>query len=88
MKPMRVTLSIRIDSATKMRLDALAKRSRRSQSHLVSEAIQAYVESEECQLGEIEAAIAEAESGQTVDHETVANWLQSWGKPRETRQPR
>jgi RHH-type rel operon transcriptional repressor/antitoxin RelB len=48
---MTETLSIRIDAATKKRLDALAKRSRRSKSFLAAEVIAAYVELEDWQLG-------------------------------------
>jgi predicted transcriptional regulator len=44
---MTETLSIRIDAGTKQRLDALSKRSKRSNSFLAGEAIAAYVESEE-----------------------------------------
>ena len=85
---MTETLSIRIDSETKERLDALSKRSKRSKSFLAAEAIAAYVESEEWQLGEIQGAIAELESGQEVSHEKVAKWLKTWGKPGETKAPR
>jgi RHH-type transcriptional regulator, rel operon repressor / antitoxin RelB len=85
---MTETLSIRIDLATKQRLDALAKRSKRSKSFLAAEAIAAYVESEEWQLGELEAGIAELESGKAVSHEKVAKWMNSWGKPGETKAPR
>ncbi|MGI8741471.1 MAG: CopG family ribbon-helix-helix protein [Bryobacteraceae bacterium] len=65
---MTETLSIRIDAATKKRLDKLSKRSRRSKSFLAGEAINAYVESEEWQLGELQAGFAELESGQEVAH--------------------
>ena len=85
---MTETLSIRIDTATKKRLDALAKRSRRSKSFLAAEAISAYVESEEWQLGELRDGIAELDSGQTVSHEKVSKWLKTWGKPGETKAPR
>jgi RHH-type transcriptional regulator, rel operon repressor / antitoxin RelB len=85
---MSETLSIRIDPGTKRRLDALAKRSKRSKSFLAAEAIAAYVESEEWQLGEIQAGIAELDSEQVVSHEKVAKWLKSWGKPAETKAPR
>jgi RHH-type transcriptional regulator, rel operon repressor / antitoxin RelB len=85
---MTETLSIRIDLATKERLEALAKRSKRSKSFLAAEAITAYVESEEWQLGELEAGIAELESGQSVSHEKVAKWLKSWGKTGESKAPR
>jgi RHH-type transcriptional regulator, rel operon repressor / antitoxin RelB len=82
------TLSIRIDAETKKRLDALSKRSKRSKSFLAAEAIAAYVESEEWQLGEIQAGIAELESGQEVSHAKVSRWLRSWGKRSKTKSPR
>jgi RHH-type rel operon transcriptional repressor/antitoxin RelB len=85
---MTETLSIRIDAETKMRLDALSRRSKRSKSFLAAEAIAAYVESEEWQLGEIQAAMAELDEGQEIRHEEVSKWLSSWGKPRETKAPR
>jgi RHH-type rel operon transcriptional repressor/antitoxin RelB len=85
---MTETLSIRINSETKKRLDALSKRSKRSKSFLAAEAITAYVESEEWQLGELQAGIAELDSGQAVSHEKVSKWLKSWGKPGETKAPR
>jgi RHH-type rel operon transcriptional repressor/antitoxin RelB len=85
---MTETLSIRIDSDTKKRLDALSKRSRRSKSFLAAEAIAAYVESEEWQVREIQAGISELDSGQEVSHEKVSKWLKSWGKPGETKAPR
>jgi len=85
---MTETLSIRIDSKTKNRLDALSKLSKRSKSFLAAEAIAAYVDSEGWQLGELEAGIAELDSGQTVSHEKVSKWLKSWGKKGETKAPR
>ena len=85
---MTETLSIRIDSETKQRLEALSKRSRRSKSFLAAEAIAAYVDSEAWQIGEIQAGIAELDSGQSVSHEKVSKWLKSWGKPGESRPPR
>jgi RHH-type transcriptional regulator, rel operon repressor / antitoxin RelB len=85
---MTETLSIRLDSETKKRLDVLSKRSRRSKSFLAAEAITAYVESEEWQLGEIQAGIAELDSGNGVSHDKVSKWLKSWGKPGEAKTPR
>ena len=85
---MTETLSIRIDSETKKRLDALSKLSRRSKSFLAAEAIAAYVESEEWQLGEIHAGIAELDAGRSVSHDKVSKWLNSWGKPGEGKAPR
>jgi RHH-type rel operon transcriptional repressor/antitoxin RelB len=85
---MTETLSIRIDSETKTRLDALAKLSKRSKSFLAAEAIAAYVESEAWQIGEIQAGIADLDSGEMVSHEKVSKWLKSWGRPGETKAPR
>jgi RHH-type transcriptional regulator, rel operon repressor / antitoxin RelB len=85
---MTETLSIRIDSETKKRLDALSKRSKRSKSFLAAEAIATYVESEEWQLGELQAGIADLDSGEAISHERVTKWLQSWGKTREAKRPR
>lgn len=85
---MTETLSIRIDSETKKRLDALSKRSRRSKSFLAAEAITAFVESEEWQLGEVHKGLEELDSGLTVNHDKVSEWLKSWGKVGETKAPR
>ena len=85
---MTETLSVRIDKETKKRLDALAKRSRRSKSFVAAKAIAAYVESEEWQLGELQAGIAELDAGKGASHEKVSKWLKSWGKPGETKAPK
>jgi RHH-type transcriptional regulator, rel operon repressor / antitoxin RelB len=84
---MTETLSIRIDTGTKRRLEILSKRSSRSKSFLAAEAIARYVESEEWQLGEIQAGMAELDAGQGVSHATVAKWLNSWGRAGETKAP-
>jgi predicted transcriptional regulator len=85
---MTETLSIRIDSQTKKRLDALAKSSKRSKSFLAAEAIAVYVESEEWQIEEVKAGIADIEAGYEISHDKVSKWLASWGKPGETKAPR
>ena len=85
---MTETLSIRIDSQTKKRLDALSRRAKRSKSFLAAKAIGAYVEQEEWQQDEVRAAIRELESGRAVDHEKVAAWLRSWGTAAEKSAPR
>jgi RHH-type rel operon transcriptional repressor/antitoxin RelB len=85
---MTETLSIRLDSSTKERLGALARHSNRSKSFLAAEAIAAYVEREEWQLGEIHAAIGELNAGRSVSHEKAAVWLKSWGKSGEKTAPR
>ena len=85
---MTETLSIRIDTATKQRLESLSRRARRSKSFLAAEAIAAYLETEEWQLGEIEAAVTDLDAGHSVSHDRVEAWLSSWGKAREKKAPR
>lgn len=82
---MSTTLSVRIDIDTKKRLEALAKRARRSQSFLAAEAIVAFIEAESWQLDEIHAAIKELDEGRRVPHKKVAS---SWGRKRERKAPR
>ena len=85
---MSTTLSVRIDLDTKKRLEALAKRSRRSKSFLAAEAIAAFVEAESWQLDEIQKGLSELDEGRGVPHKDVANWLRSWGGKRERKAPR
>jgi RHH-type transcriptional regulator, rel operon repressor / antitoxin RelB len=85
---MMTILSIRIDTTTKKRLEALAKRTSRPKSHLAAEAIAMFVEAESWQLDEIQAGIAELDEGRGVSHDKVAGWLRSWGRKRERKTPR
>jgi predicted transcriptional regulator len=82
------TLSVRIDTDTKKRLEALAKRARRSKSFLAAEAIAAFVEAESWQLDEILAGVKELDEGRSVAHKEVSTWLHSWGQKRERKAPR
>jgi predicted transcriptional regulator len=85
---MTTTLSVRIDPETKKRLEALARRARRSKSFLAAEAIAAFVEAESWQLDEIQAGLQELDQGRGVAHREVATWLRSWGGKRERKAPR
>ena len=85
---MSTTLSVRIGVVTKKRLEALAKRARRSKSFLAAEAIAAFVEAESWQLDQIEAGLEELDEGRGVGHKQVSGWLRSWGGKRERKAPR
>ena len=85
---MSTILSVRIDVDTKERLEALAKRARRSKSFLAAEAIAAFVEAESWQLDEMQSGIKELEGGRGGPHKDVATWLRSWGRKRERKAPR
>ena len=79
---MSTTLSVRIDVNTKKRLEALAKRARRSKSFLAAEAIAAFVEAESWQLDEVQTGMKELDEGQGIPHKDVAKWLRSWSSSR------
>ena len=59
---MSTTLSVRLDSDTKKRREALARRARRSKSFLAAEAIAAFVAAS-WQLDEIHTGIKELDQG-------------------------
>lgn len=59
-------VTARIDAALKAKLDALARSTKRSKSYLAAEAIAAYVELNEWQIGEIEAGMAELDAGKAL----------------------
>ena len=82
------TLSIRLNSRTKSKLEALAKASRRSKSFLAAEAIEAFVDAESWQLSEIDAGMKDLDADHVVEQEEVRAWLQSWGKKGERKTPR
>lgn len=85
---MTSTLSVRIDTETKKRLEVLARRTRRSRSFLAAEAIAGYVEAESWQLDETQAGLTELDAGRGIPHRRVSAWLQSWGRKGERKAPR
>ena len=62
-------VTTRIDAGLNAKLDALARGVRRSKSYLAAEAIAAYVELNEWQIGEIEAGVAELDAGDALSQE-------------------
>jgi len=58
-------ITTRIDASLRAKLEALAS-TRRSKSFLAAEAIAAYVELNEWQIGEISAGIQELDSGKAL----------------------
>jgi predicted transcriptional regulator len=59
-------ITTRIDASLRAKLEALARSTRRSKSFLAAEAIAAYVELNEWQIGEISAGIQELDSGEAL----------------------
>ena len=79
---MSMTMTIRLEDDIKNRLDRLAAATQRSKSFLAAEAIRSFVESNEWQVGEIRAALKEADAGDYASEQDVANLAMKW-KARE-----
>lgn len=75
---MSTTMTVRIEDDVKDRLDVLAEATQRSKSFLAAEAIRAYVEINEWQIGEIQAAIIEADAGDFASDGDVAALAKKW----------
>ena len=76
---MTTTMTIRLDDQIKDRLDALAQATQRSKSFLAAEAIRVYVESNDWQIGEVQAALLEADAGDFAPDGDVADLARKWG---------
>lgn len=75
------TISIRLEATVKARLDHLADATHRSKSFLAAEAIRAFVDLNEWQIHEIQAALEEADAGDFAKPSEVNKVLKKWRKP-------
>lgn len=75
---MSSTMTVRLEDEVKDRLDQLAEATQRSKSFLAAEAIRAFVENNEWQIGEIRAALREADSGDFASDKNVAATTRKW----------
>jgi len=71
-------LTIRVDRKTKSRLKKLATAMDRTRSYVAAEAIRAYVELNEWQIGEIKAALKEADAGDFAREDEVRTVMRKW----------
>ena len=87
---MSTTLTIRLDEATKNRLENLSKSTARSRSFLASKAIQEYLEANEWQVSALRETLDRAERPEAhfIEHEKIINWLDTWGTEDETAPPK
>jgi RHH-type rel operon transcriptional repressor/antitoxin RelB len=75
---MSTAMTIRLDEATKARLDALAESTNRSSSFLAAEAIREYIELNEWQVTQIHTALAEADQGDFASPAEVESMRNKW----------
>ena len=61
-------VTLRLDAATRKRLDKLAKTTDRSRAALAAEAVRQFVEINEWQIAAIRDGVREADRGQFIDH--------------------
>ena len=75
---MPTTMTVRLEDEVRDRLDQLAEATQRSKSFLAAEAIRAFVETNEWQIGEIRAALREADAGDFASDKDVAALSRKW----------
>ena len=75
---MSTTLTFRLEDEIKYRLDQLADATQRSKSFLAAEAIRQFVENNEWQIAEIQAAVKEADSNDFASDKDVAAIARKW----------
>lgn len=68
-------VTLRLDAATRKRLDRLARTTARSRAALAAEAVKQYVEINEWQIAAIRKGVRQADGGQFIDHAKLkAKW--------------
>jgi predicted transcriptional regulator len=72
------TISFRLESDKVSALDALADSLDRDRTYLLAEAVQAYLDTQQWQLEEIRAGIADADAGRVIDHRKVRAMAARW----------
>jgi predicted transcriptional regulator len=75
---MSTTMTIRLEDEVRDRLDRLAEATHRSKSFLAAEAVRAFVETNEWQIREIQAALREADAGDFASDKEVAALSRKW----------
>jgi predicted transcriptional regulator len=75
---MSSTITIRLETEVRDRLDLLAESTQRSKSFLAAEAIREFVDRNEWQVGEIRSALVEAAAGDFASGEEVAAVSRKW----------
>ena len=72
------TISFRLDSNKLAALDALADTMDRDRTYLLGEAVQAYLETQQWHLEQIEAGVAQADAGKVIEHGKVKAMAARW----------
>lgn len=80
-------LGVRLEPELEHRLAVLAKKTKRSKSYLAKEALRDYIDRLEAQERRRQETLerweAYEQTGETVEHDAMAEWLGSWGEDEE-----
>lgn len=71
------TMTIRVSTETKRKLERLAADTRRSKSFLAAEAVSAYVERELAIIDGVQRGLADVEAGRVVPHDDAMAEVQA-----------
>lgn len=82
------TVTVRLASEVKKRLQKLAKSTGRSRSFLAAEALNEYLDANEWQIAGIKRAMNSLDRGEAIPHEEVKEWASSWGRKHERPAPK
>ncbi len=84
-------VGVKLDDELQARLKALAERCERSPHWLMKKAIAEFVDREEAEEQEKKLLLDRwkryQETGESVAHETVVEWLETWGTDKESSCP-
>lgn len=72
------TVSFRIDADKVHALDTLAEALDRDRSHLLNEAVAAYLETQRWQMEQIQKSLHQADQGELVPHAKVRQMARKW----------
>lgn len=80
-------LGVRLEPELEHRLAVLAKKTKRSKSYLAKEALRDYIDrleaTERRRQETLERWEVFEQSGETVEHDAMVDWLESWGENEE-----
>lgn len=81
------TVTVRVDTKLKQRLEKVATNQKRSNSYIIGEALAEYLHVQEMQDAGVRAAIASAGRGEFIEHSKVKAWVESLGTDKELPMP-
>lgn len=76
------TVSFRLASDKVSALDDLANSLDRDRTYLLAEAVQAYLETQQWHLEQIQSGLAEADAGDVIDHRKVKSMAARWRRQK------